>query len=134
MPKEPLELRELPCVLHGGLGDLSSWEFQVDGRPLRVRVHGTLTCNTVGATLAACREGAGFARLLDYQAAPFIERSELKRVLVAFEPPPRPVSLVYSRFTPGSVRMTSFLDWLQDELKTVWSEEPAPQCLPTQRL
>ncbi|MDE2154793.1 MAG: LysR family transcriptional regulator [Xanthomonadaceae bacterium] len=115
-PRLPQDLQDQPCVLHGGLGELGSWQFQVDGRPQRVRVHGRLTCNTIGATVAACREGAGFARLLDYQVAPFIKRDELKRVLQAFEPPPRPVSLVYSRFTPGSVRMTSFLDWMQRDL------------------
>lgn len=125
-PRLPQDLQEKPCVLHGGLGELGSWQFQVDGRPHRVRVQGTLTCNTVGATVAACREGVGFARVLDYQVAPSIERGELKRVLEAFEPPPRPVSLVYSRFTPGSVRMTSFLDWLQRDLGPVRSGPPAP--------
>jgi DNA-binding transcriptional LysR family regulator len=115
-PRHPLELQERPCVLHGGIGELNAWQFRVDGRPQRVRVQGALTCNTVGATVAACREGLGFARLLDYQLALLAKRGELRPVLEDFEPLPRPVSLVYSRFTPGSVRMTSFLDWLQREL------------------
>jgi DNA-binding transcriptional LysR family regulator len=117
-PGEPEALRTLPCILHDGLGDLAAWEFSVKGRTLKVPVRGALSCNTIGAARAACGEGAGFARLLNYQVAPLVARGDLQIVLEQFEPPPRPVTLMYSRFSPGSVRMTTFLDWLRRDLRT----------------
>jgi DNA-binding transcriptional LysR family regulator len=49
--------------------------------------------------------------------APFVREDRLVVVLEDFEPPPRPVSIVYphARLLPTRTRV--FIDWMREELK-----------------
>jgi DNA-binding transcriptional LysR family regulator len=59
----------------------------------------------------------GFGRFFSYQVAPFVREDRLVVVLEDFEPPPRPVSIVYphARLLPTRTRV--FIDWMREELK-----------------
>lgn len=115
-PREPAGLADLPCVLGPGSGERAVWDFGHGARASRVAVRGRLSTNSIGASVAACVAGAGFGRFLCYQVAPAIARGELSVVLQQFEPPTRPLSLVYAKDGRRPARTRVLLDWLADRL------------------
>lgn len=74
------------------------------------------TVNQPEAALAAARAGLGVVRVLHHQAASDLRSEQLRVVLKDYEPPPRPIHLVWlrSRQTWRRVRLLS--DWLIRQL------------------
>jgi len=88
-PKKPQDLTEHACInlrlpTYGGL---YAWEFEKDGRELRVRVEGQLVFNSPGPTLAAALSGLGVAYLPEDMARPHLADKTLVRVLSDWCPP-----------------------------------------------
>ena len=81
-PKNPQDLINHNCVTlrlpHGGL---YIWEFEKDGRELRVRVDGQLTYNTTAQELNAALAGLGLAYVPEGMARPHLAKGRLKQVL-----------------------------------------------------
>ncbi len=82
-PSIPEELTAHRCInirlpTYGGL---LPWEFERDGRKLKVRVDGPLIFNTGGPRLDSALQGLGIAYMLEDIAAPFIAAGALVRVL-----------------------------------------------------
>lgn len=81
-PKKPQDLINHNCITlrlpHGGL---YAWEFEKDGRDLRVRVEGQLTYNTTAQELNAALAGLGLAYVPEGMARPYLAKGRLKRVL-----------------------------------------------------
>lgn len=114
-PAHPDDLRGVPCVRFTGASSLA-WSFHINGRAVAVPVAGNLEFNHIAPAVDACAAGAGFGLFLSYQVRPCLARGTLRIVLREFEPPPRPVHLVYphARLLPGRTRL--LLDWLAREL------------------
>jgi len=62
-------------------GGLYAWEFERDGRPVRVRVDGQLTFNTIRPIVAAALAGYGIAFIPEDSVAGHIVSGELVQVL-----------------------------------------------------
>jgi DNA-binding transcriptional LysR family regulator len=82
-PNTPQELTEHNCInlrlpIHGGL---YAWEFEKDGRELRVRVEGQLIFNATSQILNAALAGLGLAYAPEDMTQPYIDQGQLKRVL-----------------------------------------------------
>jgi DNA-binding transcriptional LysR family regulator len=82
-PRQPHDLIDHNCITlrlptHGGL---YAWEFEKDGRELRVRVDGQLIYNTTAQMLNASLSGLGLAYLPEGWAQPHLAKGRLKRVL-----------------------------------------------------
>jgi DNA-binding transcriptional LysR family regulator len=82
-PKTPQELITHNCVnlrlpTYGGL---YAWEFERDGRELRVRVEGQLAFNGIFQVLEAALAGLGLAYVPEDLAQPHLARGRLQRVL-----------------------------------------------------
>src|SRR5208283_3872715 len=82
-PKTPHDLISLNCInlrlpTYGGL---YAWEFEKDGRELRVRVEGQLVFNGVFQVLDAALAGLGLAYVPEDLAQPYLAKGRLKRVL-----------------------------------------------------
>jgi DNA-binding transcriptional LysR family regulator len=82
-PKTPQELTEHNCInlrlpTHGGV---YTWEFDKDGRDLRVRVDGQLVVGTGSALLTAAIAGLGLAYLPEDDVSTYLASGELVRVL-----------------------------------------------------
>jgi DNA-binding transcriptional LysR family regulator len=82
-PTTPQDLTEHNCInmrlpTHGSL---FPWEFEKDGRELRVRVEGQLTFNTIRPRLDAACRGLGLAYMPEDIVASQIASGELVRVL-----------------------------------------------------
>src|SRR6266567_1936149 len=82
-PKRPQELIGHNCInlrlpTHGGL---YAWEFEKDGRELKVHVEGQLVFNGTFQMLNAALAGFGLAYVPEDVAQPHIAKGRLKRVL-----------------------------------------------------
>jgi DNA-binding transcriptional LysR family regulator len=88
-PQTPQELTghigiNLRLPTHGGL---YAWEFEKDGRPLRVRVDGQLTVNGSATMLDAALAGFGLAYLPEDSVRAHLADGRLIRVLADWCPP-----------------------------------------------
>ncbi|HEY0413183.1 MAG TPA: LysR family transcriptional regulator [Allosphingosinicella sp.] len=82
-PETPHDLAHHLCInlrfaTHGGL---YAWEFERDGRELRVRVEGQLVFNNVPMILKAARAGFGIAFVPEDQVQEDLAEARLVRVL-----------------------------------------------------
>src|SRR3546814_6250517 len=83
VPETPQDLIGHNCInlrlpSHGGL---YAWEFEKEGRELRVRVEGQFTFNATGQILNAALAGSGLAYVPETLAQPYLAKGRLKRVL-----------------------------------------------------
>jgi DNA-binding transcriptional LysR family regulator len=69
------------------LGGLYAWEFEKDGRELRVRVEGRLVFNGILQVLDAALAGFGLAYVPEDLARPHLAAGRLVRVLEEWCPP-----------------------------------------------
>jgi DNA-binding transcriptional LysR family regulator len=88
-PKMPRDLVDHDCInlrlpTYGGL---YAWEFEKNGRALRVRVDGKLTFNNTVFTLDAALAGMGLAYLPEGTVEPLLAKRRLVRVLDDWCPP-----------------------------------------------
>jgi DNA-binding transcriptional LysR family regulator len=88
-PRSPHDLTAHNCVnmrlpTYGGL---FVWEFEKDGRELRVRVDGQVVVNNIALRLASALDGLGIAYMPEDQALPGIKAHQLVRVLDDWCPP-----------------------------------------------
>lgn len=88
-PTTPQNLIGHACInlrlpTHGGL---YAWEFEKDGRELRVRVEGQLVFNGIFQVLDAALAGFGFAYVPEDLARPHLANGRLKQVLDDWCPP-----------------------------------------------
>lgn len=95
-PRTPQELTGHDCVnlrlpSHG----LYAWEFERNGRELRVRVDGQLAFNTTALILNAAVAGFGLAYLPEQQVQTQLASGELVRVLANWCPPSSGYHLYY---------------------------------------
>ncbi|MBV9567135.1 MAG: LysR family transcriptional regulator [Hyphomicrobiales bacterium] len=103
--KKPQDLVEHNCITlrlptHG---TLYAWEFEKNGRELRVRVDGQLTYNTTAQMLNAALAGLGLAYVPEGLAQSHLARKRLRRVLEDWCPPYSGYHLYYpSRRQPSA--------------------------------
>lgn len=88
-PETPQDLADHDCInlRLPTLGGLYAWEFEKDGRELRVRVDGQLVFNDIALVLDAALAGFGLAYLPEDQVAPHLAAHRLIRLLEPWCPP-----------------------------------------------
>src|SRR5690606_25689648 len=82
-PRTPQELIAHSCInlRLSTRGNLYAWEFERDGRPLRVRVEGQLTFNTIQTCVDAALAGYGIAFVPEDGVRRELAESRLLQVL-----------------------------------------------------
>jgi DNA-binding transcriptional LysR family regulator len=104
-PRTPQDLTGHDCInlrlpAHRGI---YAWEFERNGRELKVRVDGQLTFNTSGLILNAALDGFGLAYVTEQQVQKHLDSGELIRVLASWCPPFSGYHLYYaSRRQPSA--------------------------------
>jgi DNA-binding transcriptional LysR family regulator len=88
-PKTPQDLVAHSCInlrlpTHGGLWP---WEFERNGRELKVRVDGQLTFNNIFQVRDAALAGFGLAYIPEDIARPYVSKGQLLWVLDEWSPP-----------------------------------------------
>jgi DNA-binding transcriptional LysR family regulator len=114
-PKAPQELVGHNCInlrlpTRGGL---YAWEFEKDGRELRVNVEGQLVFNGTFQMLNAAVAGFGLAYVPEDVARPHLTKGRLKRVLADWCPPYSGYHLYY----PSRRQATPAFNLLVDALR-----------------
>jgi DNA-binding transcriptional LysR family regulator len=89
VPATPQHLTAHDCInlrlpTYGGL---YAWEFEKDGRALKVRVEGRLVFNSPTPVLTAALAGFGLAYVPEDMVTPHLDAGKLMRVLAAWCPP-----------------------------------------------
>ncbi|MFC5708459.1 LysR family transcriptional regulator [Aeromonas eucrenophila] len=87
-PQTPHELQQHCCINMRlpTAGGLYHWEFEQDGKPLRVRVEGQLTLNLLGERIEAAEEGLGLACVPEDMVHNALEAGTLVQVLADWCP------------------------------------------------
>jgi len=85
---DPQELVRHTCINYRfpTSGGLWAWEFEKDGREIKIRVDGQLTFNNIFHALDAALAGFGVAYVPEEIAQPFISKGRLMRVLESWCP------------------------------------------------
>ncbi|CAN7280507.1 LysR family transcriptional regulator [Rhizobacter sp. LjRoot28] len=115
VPGHPDELRHANCIRFTGL-PAGGWLFHDGRRQFQVPVTGNLEFNRAAPAASACVAGLGFGMFISYQVAPDIAAGRLQTVLEPFEPPPRPVNLVYPHARGLPARTRVFIAWMKEAL------------------
>lgn len=103
-PRTPHDLTQHACInLRMGGGTVYAWEYEQDGRELKVKVDGQLILNDVDIILAAAIAGRGIAHLVEDRVTHLLEQGLLVRVLETWCEPFDGYYLYYpSRRQPSS--------------------------------
>ena len=117
-PKHPKDLLKANCIrFSASTGPW--WTFYEGSKQFNVAVTGNLDFNQAAPALDACLAGLGFGMFISYQIESYLQQKRLKIVLEKFEPPPRPINIVYphARLLPTRTRV--FIEWIKQELHSL---------------
>jgi DNA-binding transcriptional LysR family regulator len=115
VPRTPHDLIDHNCVnlrlpTYGGT---YAWEFEKDGRELKVRVEGQLVFNGIFQVLDAAVAGLGLAFVPEDIAQPYLAKGRLKRVLEEWCPPWSGYHLYYPHRRRSSPAFALLVDALR---------------------
>ncbi len=122
-PAAPEDLTHHPCVQFRGLGAGNVWRFNDSKKESSIAIQSAFATNQSLPAVEACAAGLGFGRFLAYQVGPWVEREALRIVLTDFEPPPAPVSLVYTDARMMTPRLRVLLDFMKAQLEDTLSRQ-----------
>ena len=105
-PRHPQDLLKANCIRSSNSA-APWWSFQEKGKQFTLAVTGNRAFNQAAPALAACVEGLGIGAFTLYQVAPYLASAQLQILLAAFEPPPRPIHLIYphARLLPSRTKV-----------------------------
>ena len=109
-PQHPSELVDAPVVMAATSVLLTDWQFVTADGPLTLRPPSRFVVSSNNAAIHAARLGAGYTRVLSYQAAEAVARGELEIVLDAFATAPLPIHLLYQDGARLPAKVRSFVD------------------------
>ena len=117
VPLVPEQLGEHRCInlrlpTRGGLYD---WEFERDGRELRVRVDGQLTLNNLSQRIDAAENGLGLAYVPESSVLDALNQRRLVRVLESWCPTFEGYHLYYPSRRQHTTAFRLLLDALQQQ-------------------
>lgn len=96
-PTSPEDLPEHRCLVYGGHAAGQSWSFQTEKGLINVPITGPLRLNSTEAIRAAVLEGMGVGYVpIWHFVENEIDRGLLRFLLQEFEPPPLPITAVYT--------------------------------------
>ncbi|RUL98078.1 LysR family transcriptional regulator [Rhizobium chutanense] len=94
-------------------GTIYPWEFEKDGRELRVRVEGQTVFNNIAMRIDAVLNGLGLAYMPEDQVQSYIEDGQLIRILEDWCPPFPGYHLYYPNRRHASPAFTLFVEALR---------------------
>lgn len=113
-PRHPRDLNGAPCV-RGRVDAPAQWQFRDGSKTISVAPDNRLEFNHLAPAIESCAAGMGFGTFFSYQVMPHVAQGRLKLVLENFEPPPRPVSVIYPNARLLPARTRAFIEWMKME-------------------
>src|SRR5262249_4040117 len=95
-PKSPDDLSRHDCIRYAPIQSPTTWRFKRDQIEYVVPIRSRLIVSNIESMCDAARAGIGIAEAFTYHVAESIKSGELVPLLQDFQPPPIPVSFVYS--------------------------------------
>lgn len=116
-PQSPDDLARHDMISFPPLQSPGLWRFKRGQSQYAVPVRSRLIVSSIESACDAARAGIGIAEAFSYHVAQSIRSGELAPLLQEFQPPPLPISFVYSpnRYLPAKLR--AFLDFTLPRLK-----------------
>ena len=116
-PKSPDDLSTHDCISYAPIQSPTTWRFKRDQTEYVVPVRSRLIVSNLESACDAARAGIGITGAFSYHVAESVKSGELIPLLQDFQPPPLPLSFVYSpnRFMP--VKLRAFLDFALPRLR-----------------
>ena len=123
-PQSPDDLSGHDCIRYAPIQSPTTWRLKRDRTEYAVPIRSRLIVSNIESACDAARAGIGIAEAFSYYVAEWIKSGELVPLLQDFQPPPVPVSLVYSphRFMP--VKLRAFLDFMLPRLRARLGDLP----------
>ncbi|QIO35753.1 LysR family transcriptional regulator [Bradyrhizobium sp. 1(2017)] len=123
-PKSPDDLSMHDCVSYPPMQSPTTWRFKREGTEYAVPVRSRFIASSLESAADAARAGTGITVAFSYLVADAVRSGELVPLLQGFQPPPQPVSFVYSpnRFMPAKLR--AFLDFAAPRVRARLSDNP----------
>jgi DNA-binding transcriptional LysR family regulator len=112
-PEHPSDLASHSCLLHRSIAPDATWRFDGPEGPVAVKVAGPLFTNSVFALRAGALAGLGVTLLPTYFIEDDIASGRLVEVFKDYDPPRRPIYVLYphARYLPLKTRL--FIDFLR---------------------
>ncbi|MES2603129.1 MAG: LysR family transcriptional regulator [Pseudomonadota bacterium] len=116
-PRSPDDLSTHDCISFPSIQSPNTWRFKRDQTEYVVPVRSRLVVSNLEAAYDAACAGIGITVVFSYHVTDSIKSGQLIPLLQDFQPPPLPVSFMYSpnRFMP--VKLRAFLDFALPRLK-----------------
>ncbi|WP_395608436.1 LysR family transcriptional regulator [Pseudomonas sp. B22129] len=116
-PATPQDLAAHDCITFDVLASVGAWVFGSGKSQQTVPVHSRLSVNTAEAAITAATLGVGVIRVLSYQVADALQKSDLQVVLQPYESAALPISLVHKGQAPLPLKVRAFLDFVAPRLR-----------------
>ncbi len=112
-PEHPSDLVSYSCLLHRSIAPDATWRFDGPDGQVAVKVAGPLLTNSVFALRAGALAGLGVTLLPTYFIEDDIRSGQLVEVFKDYDPPRRPIYVLYphARYLPLKTRL--FIDFLR---------------------
>jgi DNA-binding transcriptional LysR family regulator len=119
-PQTPEALKKYVClVTSNNIIFTPHWTFNINGVRTEFDIKSDyLTSNIADSLRVAAINGSGLIQLPSYMIGLDIQSGRLKPVLEEFEPKPLPINLVYAHRKHLSVKIRSFVDYMQGYFET----------------
>lgn len=111
-PAHPSELGNHNCLLPLTSREPTVWPFDMHGKTLSVRVHGTFSANSPRSIVHMALGGLGIGRTPHYPARPFLESGNLVTLFDGMQPTPTPLHAVYPPNRHLTARIRALVDHL----------------------
>lgn len=109
-PRSPADLARHQLVQITGVSPVPEWRFWRGGVEQRLAIAPGFVSNSADAAIDHALRGGGLALALAYQVADAVRAGRLRIVLASFEPPPRPIHVVYPTSRLLSAKVRAFID------------------------
>ena len=122
--KSPDDLTTHDCISFPPIQLPNIWRFKQDQTDYAVPVRSRLVVSNLESAYDAARAGLGITVVFSYHVTEAIKSGQLTPLLADFQPPPLPISFMYSpnRFMPAKLR--AFLDFAVPRLKARLGDLP----------
>jgi DNA-binding transcriptional LysR family regulator len=115
-PQHPKDLLQHNCLRFSG-SSAPWWTFHAGGKTFTVPVKGNLSFNQAAPVAEACLAHLGLGMFISYQIAAHVRSGALRVVLVDYEPPHRPINIIYPQSRQLPARTRVFIDWMKQALE-----------------
>ena len=116
-PVTPDDLQYCSTITFENVSAPGVWRFYCGSTQLDAVLRSRLSVNTTDAAVDAAICGMGLARANSYQVVDHVRRGALALTLEAFEPPARPVSLIYNSHARLPLKLRAFIDFVTPRLR-----------------